>query len=129
MDDNDVKWEARIRKTKIEKKIYWVRKQDEKLNGSKFESPEKFTEEGDGVRSMHHIYVSHEMGLGTIALRRIPCHCAACRRQMNVEWDNRITNVAQQPRFADVLDCRFRQFLSGRNKWHFVELEQRSVGH
>ena len=69
------------------------------------------------------------MGLGTIALRRIPCHCAACRRQMNSKWDKKIVNVIQQPRFADVLDCRFRQFLSDRNKWHFAKLEQRSVGH
>ena len=126
---DQVKWEPRNRKRKVKRKVFWVRKQGEQLNGSKFESPDKFTVEGDGVRSMYHIYASHEMGLGRIALRRIPCHCAACRRQMNLEWDNRILHVHQQPRFADVPDCRFRQVLSGRNKWHFAKLKQRSAGH
>ena len=126
---DQVKWEPRNREKKVKRKVFWVRKQDEQLNGSKFESPDNFTEEGDGVRSMYHIYASHELGLGRIALRRIPCHCAACRRQMNLEWDNRILHVHQQPRFADVPDCRFRQVLSGRNKWHFAKLEQRSMGH
>ena len=48
---------------------------------------------------------------------------------MNLNWDNSIVHVHEQPRFADVRDCRFRKFLSGRNKWHFAQLEQRSVKH
>ena len=106
----------------------WVRKQDEQLNGSKFEPPKKFTDEGDGIMLMCHIHASHEMGLDTIAFRRIPCHCKACRDQMDLEWVDSIVHVQDQPRFADVPDCKFRDFLFTRNKWYFAQLDQRSEG-
>ena len=46
---------------------------------------------------------------------------------MSLKWDDGIVHVQDQPRFADVPDCRFRDYLSTRNKWYFAELEQRSV--
>ena len=48
-EDNDmedkVKWEPQNRNRKVKKNVHWVRKQDEQLNGSKFEYPDNFTEE------------------------------------------------------------------------------------
>ena len=117
------------KKSKAKRKVFWVRKPNEQLNGSKFESPDNFTDEGDGVRSMHHVHASHELGMGAVGFRRIPCHCEACSRQMKLKWDNTISRFEDQPRFADVDNCKFKNLLSDRNKWHFVHLKQRSENH
>ena len=108
---DQVTWEPRDSKRKIRRRVFWVRKQDEQLNGLKYDPPKKFTDEGDGIMLMYHIYASHEMGLGTIVFRRISCYCTSYRRQMNLKWDNKIVHVHQQPRFADVHDCSHRQIL------------------
>ena len=116
LQHDQVTQEPRDSKRKPFRSVLWVRKRDEQLNGSKFEPPKKFTDEGDGIMLMCHICASHEMGLGTIALRRIPWHCKACRTQMDLEWVDSIAHVQDQPRFADVPDCKFRDFLFTRNK-------------
>lgn len=78
----------------------------EKLAGFKYHPPGKFSDEGDGIRAMHHIYCHHRFPAGLVAIRRIPCHCQGCRNQIKKEW---VTGLEpkKQPRFQMNDDCRF----------------------
>ena len=56
---------------------------------------------------------------------RIPCHCVACRNQLNLQWKNGLS-FSEQPRFQPVKDCKYRNYLDGENGWHFFRLQQRT---
>ena len=79
------KTEKRERNKKIENYYFLVRDASEKLPGLKYHPPSKFTNEGDGIRTMH-IYCHHRFLAGLVAIRRIPCHCEGCQKQIKEEW-------------------------------------------
>ena len=123
-----VKYEKRESNRTVSNYHYWVRGPDETLSSLKYESPDKFTKEKDGVMSMYHIYSCFEMGLQWIGFRRIPCNCLSCRQQMRQPCQNGI-GFKQQPRFQLVKNCKYRNYLSDKNLWYFFKLEQRTNDH
>ena len=126
MTQEQIKQEPQDMKNKVKRKVFWVRQPDAQLNASKFDSPKKFTDEDDGVMNVHQIHASFELGLGVVAFRSIPCHCPACRRQINLPWVDSLDHFSKQPRFDIVPKCRHRCVLSDKNKWHFAKLKQRT---
>lgn len=120
-----VKHQKRETNRKIRKYHYWVRSPEEKLSALKYDSPEKFTDEKDGVLNMYHIYCCHQMGIQSVAFRRIPCNCEDCREQLRMPWKIGVP-FKEQPRFQTVLNCKYRNYLSGKNKWYFFKLQQRA---
>ena len=85
-----VKYEKRVSNRKLRNNYNQVRVDDEKLSSLKYESPDKFTKENDGVMSMYQILSCFEMGLQWIGFRMIPCNCCGCREQMRQPWQNGI---------------------------------------
>ena len=120
-----VKSEKRESNRKIREHHYWVRGPDENLSALKYESPQKFTQQNDGVMAMYHVYSCFEMGVQWIGFRRIPCNCLGCRNQIRKPWINGI-DMRNQPRFQIVSDCKYRNYLTDKNSWHFFKLEQRT---
>ena len=120
-----VKREKREAGKKIKKHVCWVRKNDEQLSAMKFQPPKSFTKHKEGIMSMYNVYVCWEMGMEQVGYRRIPCHCVACRNQLNLQWKNGLS-FSEQPRFQPVKDCKYRNYLDGENGWHFFRLQQRT---
>jgi hypothetical protein len=78
--------------------------------------------QGHSLKFMYNFRADPKLGLGRIAIRRIPCACAACRMQLGKPWVDNL-EVEQQPRFQTNADCIFRDIFSGGlNDWHIVEL-------
>ena len=79
--------------------------------------------EGIGVMQCYNIRADPDLGLGKIALRRIPCACRGCRDQLAKPWQ---PNVAQseQPRYKTG-NCDLAPiFAGGLNDWHITDVRQ-----
>ena len=106
------------------KKHHWiVRDANVKLSGLKCEGLEL----GKGAihSEMHHIYSCPELGPQKIAVRRIPCHCFACRQTLKLGWKNGLKNE-EQPHFKTVPNCKLKRVLGNFNRWCVCKLRQRS---
>ena len=111
----------------IRKRKWWVEKTpDNELSGLKYH-PANFSQAaaaaGGTHNSRYHVFCCPEMGVGTLAMRRIPCACDACNTMIRQEWVNG-KSPEEQPRFRTVTDCKYRSILGTRNEWDIVRLQQ-----
>ena len=70
------------------------------------------------------MYCCPQLGLGKIALRKIPCKCVACNNQIKKKWID-ATKPKDQPRLQLAKDCKYLKVLGDSNKWLIVELKER----
>jgi hypothetical protein len=75
----------------------------------------------NGISSMYNFRADPKLGLGRIAIRRIPCACDSCRQLLMKEWVNNLP-ADKQPRYGRNTDCIFWDIFEGRNDWHIVQL-------
>ena len=73
---------------------YWIRETCEKLFEIKC-TPAKLPNR-NRIRDQYHIYCCPQLGLGRVALWKIPCMCLACKEQINLPWINKMEHE-QQP--------------------------------
>ena len=103
-----------------------VRGLDEELTGSKYRPPN--LPKGVGLMELYHIYCCPDLGVGAVALRRIPCCCPACKASLQQAWVHKIPfekQIDEQPRFQPVIGCKYSEILGDENNWFVVQLEQR----
>ena len=106
------------------KKYHWiVRDGEEKLSGLKYEGLD--LPKGVSASEMHHVHCCPELGVQKIAVRRIPCHCIACRQTLKMGWINGV-KTEDQPRFKTVPNCKLKAVLGTTNCWCICKLKQRS---
>ena len=120
-----IKSEKREANRKIKEYHYWVSDSKEKLPKLKYQAPSRFTDEGDGFMNLYHVYSCYELGVGRVATRRIPCHCENCQLQITKAWIPR-TEPKDQPRFKLVDNCKYINYFGDKNRWYFVDLQQRT---
>jgi hypothetical protein len=76
---------------------------------------------GNGLKSMYNIRADPDLGLGRVALRRIPCACEACRHQLMQEWDPNV-EASDQNRYSSSTTCILWDIFEGLNDWNIVQL-------
>lgn len=83
--------------------------------------------EHNGILGHYSIQVSKDLGKGKAAMRRIPCACPACLKQLEEPWKPGVP-AEKQPRYASSVDCvywpNFKQADGepGLNDWKVVTL-------
>jgi hypothetical protein len=70
---------------------------------------------------MYNLRADPDLGLGRVAVRRIPCACEACRHQFNQDWDPNV-EAAEQKRYASSTTCILWEIFEGLNDWNIVQL-------
>jgi hypothetical protein len=105
----------------MRKRVYHVRKREDvvqeglkmKLSGL----PDKGAHVG--LLGRYNLHVDPDLGVGTAALRRIPCACAACEECRKRPW---IPGVPpkDQPRFEQNRACKYWGIFQGENDWFIV---------
>ena len=80
--------------------------------------------EHNGLLAHYSLHVSPELGVGKAALRRIPCACAACLQQIELEWQLGV-EAKDQPRFASSTGCQWWNIFEGLNDWRIVDLAKK----
>ena len=73
--------------------------------------------------AIYHVYSCYELGVETVATRRIPRHCEHCKQQILKPWVSGLEPKVQ-PRFQPVTNCKYKDILLNMNKWYFVKLEE-----
>jgi hypothetical protein len=76
---------------------------------------------GNGPKSMYNIWADPDLGLGRVAVRRIPCACEACRHQLMKEWTPNV-EASEQNRYASSTPCSLWGIFEGLNDWNIVQL-------
>jgi hypothetical protein len=108
----------------MKKRLYHVHDEDstEHVNLSMKCKPFlKGKETGNGLKSMYNLRADPDLGLGRVAVRRIPCACEACRHQFNQEWDPNV-EASLQRRYASSVTCILWEIFEGLNDWNIVQL-------
>jgi len=76
----------------------------------------------NGIAAHYNFQADYRMGVGRIAVRRIPCCCNGCFQKNQLLWLD--TNpVETQPRFQPVVDCEKTGVFEGCNDWKIVHLD------
>jgi len=83
--------------------------------------PKKSGTKRNGLKDHYHICACPELGLGKVAVRRIPCACDTCVSQLASPWDKKL-DAANQARFATPVGCKYSDVLGNLNEWKIVEL-------
>ena len=105
----------------IQRMHYWVRGGAEELIGIKCK-PAKLPKD-EKIRDHYHIYCCPELGLGRVALRKIPCKCIACNNQIKKKWIHK-KPAEEHPRLQCAEEFKSSKVLGDSNMWLIVELEQ-----
>ena len=76
-----------------------------------------------GIGHHYHFYCCPELGLGTVAARRIPCSCKGCYTQLIKPWEEEIKDNSKQPRFQTANNCLYREVFEKNNEWKIITLK------
>ena len=76
-----------------------------------------------GVSAMYNFRPDPDLGVGKIAIRRIPCACDGCLGQLNYVWKEG-TIDEEQPRYKTTLKCELKHILECLNEWRVTNLLQ-----
>ena len=79
------------------------------------------------MKEFYQIHCHKGLGTDTVAMRRIPCHCDACRKVLRKPWIHSVS-PKDQPRFQDVPGCELKPILGNFNSWEFVQFHPRKKG-
>ena len=79
------------------------------------------------MRAHYEIIADHELGIGTVAVRRIPCSCVGCRHQTMQPWE-KDTDPVDQPRYRNGEGCVLANVLGDFNDWKFVSVQEKKKG-
>lgn len=118
----------------IRRRFWWVDKTEDKdLKKLKYSAVGFYkqnrqeAEVGGSHNFRYHIYCCSQLGVGRVAMRRIPCACDACNNTIRKDWVDG-QPAEEQPRFKIVMDCKYRKILGERNQWTIVTLDQDKDG-
>ena len=76
-----------------------------------------------GMRAHYHIHADPDLGLGKVAVRRIPCGCQSCLEKLRTKWDdsNEIS-LENQPRFQRNETCKYNKVFGIYNDWTILHI-------
>jgi hypothetical protein len=78
-------------------------------------------EKYSSIGAMYNLCADPELGVGRIALRKIPCACGGCQVQAKIPWEPSIEQPDNQPRYIENQDCALRSIFEGLNNWVIVD--------
>ena len=116
---------------KIEDRNYHVTDKDTLIKGSDLKMKAKgfhTAVKGElytGLRAHYHIHADPDLGVGKVAVRRIPCGCTTCLQKLRTKWD-RLNELSpeQQPRFARNENCKYSDVFGIYNDWTIIHIDK-----
>ena len=79
-----------------------------------------------GLSKHYHLRFYTKLGMGTCAIRRIPCACVACTSMLDKPWISGITSDKQE-RYKPGTKCTYWSVLGSFNNWNIIELLPKST--
>ena len=75
-----------------------------------------------GILTRYNFRADPMLGIGNIAVRRIPCACEECLKQLALDWESGKENKDQQ-RYAQNKNCEKWDVFQGENDWEIAEIK------
>jgi hypothetical protein len=75
-----------------------------------------------GISSMYNIQSNPDLGLGRVAVGRVPCSCDTCTTQLQQPWIPGV-DANNQPRYASSVDGSLCEIFDGLNDWKLAILQ------
>jgi hypothetical protein len=106
----------------MKKRIYHVRTREDVLQEGLKMKMEGLPKKGAhvGILGRYNLLVDPDLGVGTAALRRIPCACAACEEYRKRPWKPGVP-PNDQPRFKQNRACKYWPIFQEENDWFIVK--------
>ena len=98
----------------ISKQFWHLKKFNQQLNMSKYDTI-KFDEEGTIFNDMYHFYACKDLGVGFVAMKRVPCYYEKCNETLKRPWVHRV-HKQDQPQFESATDYFFSSVVGDKNK-------------
>ena len=74
-----------------------------------------------GISEMYNFRADHDLGIGKIAIKGIPCACDGYLDQLNSVWKER-TIDGERPRYKTSLKCELNNIFECINEWRITNL-------
>ena len=126
------KRQKRMQNKKINKRHYFVTHADEvqyssvNMNTIILPSSKKKidgkTPKQSGILTRYNFRADPRLGVGKIAVRRIPCTCRQCMKQLALPWDES-KDLYSQDRYAQNKDCEKWNVFQGTNDWEIATIK------
>jgi hypothetical protein len=78
-------------------------------------------EKYSSIGAMYNLRADPELGVGRIALRKIPCACDECQAQAKIPWEPSVGQANNQPRYKENKECALWSIFEGLNNWVIVD--------
>jgi hypothetical protein len=121
---SDAKYAKREASAALKIRNYHVQKgEDVQFEGIKMEAQiPKSKHTYNGLTVMYNLRADPDLGVGRIALRRIPCACSKCTEQTNKPWALNV-KLELQPRYSQNTECEMGPIFHGLNDWRIIEVK------
>jgi len=119
----------REEKAKMRLQQYHVQKEEDvKYRGIKKVATGYGKGKHNGVMGHYNIHANSMLGVGCVAVCRIPCACVGCRAQLQMAW---VPNVPfkQQPQYKASVTCKNREIFQELNDWKLITLVDADGSH
>ena len=74
------------------------------------------------MKHFYHIRSDPDLGEGFCAMRRIPCACSRCVKQLSKPWLPNLEKNQQPGYVIEPETCKYSSIVRGYNKWYIFKL-------
>jgi len=107
---------------KLKQRVYHVQDADDVMHRSLKKVATGFQGgKHNGVMGHYNVRADPYLGIGKVAVRRIPCACTGCHKQLQLEWQSGVPSEEQQC-YAASTTCKFHVLFEGLNDWKIITL-------
>jgi hypothetical protein len=126
---SNAKYAKREASAALKMRNYHVQKrEDVQFEGMQMEAHiPKSKHTHDGLTAMYNLRADPDLGLGKIALRRIPCACSNCIKQTKKPWALNV-KPKLQPQYTQNRECKMWPIFHGLNDWRIIEVKPATKG-
>ena len=125
-----IKNEKRENNRKVKRRFYHVRDENKNhfnyinMNSKGFCNVKG--EKYNGMLSRYHLHFDPQLSVNKAALRRIPCACESCTKQLSLPW---VVNVdaSKQPRFLHNNMCKYNNIFGKFNDWIIISVQKKRL--
>ena len=77
------------------------------------------------MKQFYHIRCNPDLDEGFCAMRRLPCACTGCVKQLSKPWLHNLYKNLQLHYVIEPETCNYSSVLHGYNKWYIAKLNKK----
>ena len=74
----------------------------------------------NGIQAHYNVRADKDLGTGSVAVRRIPCTCSECLKQLDIAWNTK-KDKYEQSRYKENKKFMYWNVFEGLNNWQILD--------